>query len=138
MSEGGVTKKMVFSGDVGNTHQPILNDPQRVEQADYLVLESTYGNRLHGERPDYVGALTEILQQTFDQMCIRDRFCCGRFAAPWYNSLKPAACAAARVRCTRPCADAQGFENKEEPRNDKGRAACPVRRISRRCCGLPV
>ncbi len=64
MSEGGVTKKMVFSGDVGNTHQPILNDPQRVEQADYLVLESTYGNRLHGERPDYVGALTEILQQT--------------------------------------------------------------------------
>ena len=30
-------------------HQPILNDPQRVEQADYLVLESTYGNRLHGE-----------------------------------------------------------------------------------------
>ena len=52
MSEGGVTKKMVFSGDVGNTHQPILNDPQRVEQADYLVLESTYGNRLHGERPD--------------------------------------------------------------------------------------
>ena len=67
MSEGGVTKKMVFSGDVGNTHQPILNDPQRVEQADYLVLESTYGNRLHGERPDYVGALTEILQQTFDR-----------------------------------------------------------------------
>ena len=67
MSEGGVTKKMVFSGDVGNTHQPILNDPQRVEQADYLVLESTYGNRLHGERPDYVGALTEIPQQTFDR-----------------------------------------------------------------------
>ena len=58
---------MVVSGDVGNTHQPILNDPQRVEQADYLVLESTYGNRLHGERPDYVGALTEILQQTFDR-----------------------------------------------------------------------
>ena len=41
------------------------------------------------------------------------RFCWGRFAAPWYNNLKPAACEAARVRCTRPCAGAQGFENKE-------------------------
>ena len=39
------------------------------------------------------------------------RFCCGRFAASWYNNLKAAACAAARVHCTRPCADAQGFEN---------------------------
>ena len=39
------------------------------------------------------------------------RFCCGRFAASWYNNLKAAACAAARVHGTRPCADAQGFEN---------------------------
>ncbi len=41
------------------------------------------------------------------------RFCCGRFAASWYNNLKAAACAAARVHDTRPCADAQGFENIE-------------------------
>ena len=42
---------------------------------------------------------------------ITARFCCGSFAASWYNNLKAAACAAARVHCTRPCADAQGFEN---------------------------
>ena len=67
MSEGGVTKKMVFSGDVGNTHQPILNDPQRVEQADYLVLESTYGNRLHDKPKDVRAELTEVLQRAFDR-----------------------------------------------------------------------
>ena len=41
LSEGGVKKKIVFSGDVGNTNQPIINDPQPVQQADYVVLEST-------------------------------------------------------------------------------------------------
>lgn len=67
LTEDGVTKKIVFSGDVGNTNQPIINDPKPVQQADYLVIESTYGNRLHAERPDYVGELTQILQQTFDR-----------------------------------------------------------------------
>ena len=67
LQEGGIEKKIVFSGDVGNIDQPLLNDPQPVAETDYLVVESTYGNRLHGERPDYVGALTEILQQTFDR-----------------------------------------------------------------------
>ena len=67
MTEGGITKKMVFSGDVGNTCQPILNDPQPVAQADYLLLESTYGTRLHGPRPNYIGSLAQILQATFDR-----------------------------------------------------------------------
>ena len=47
LQEGEVQKKIVFSGDVGNTNQPIINDPKCVEEADYLVIESTYGNRLH-------------------------------------------------------------------------------------------
>ena len=47
MQEGDVSKKIVFSGDVGNTDQPIIRDPQTVAEADYLVIESTYGNRLH-------------------------------------------------------------------------------------------
>lgn len=47
LEEGENRKKIVFSGDVGNTNQPIINDPQCVEEADYLVIESTYGNRLH-------------------------------------------------------------------------------------------
>lgn len=47
MSEDGVTKKMVFSGDVGNINQPIIKDPSKVGEADYVLIESTYGNRLH-------------------------------------------------------------------------------------------
>ena len=47
LTEGEEKRKIVFSGDVGNTNQPIINDPQRVEETDYLVIESTYGDRLH-------------------------------------------------------------------------------------------
>ena len=47
LTEGEETRKIVFSGDVGNTNQPIINDPKHVEETDYLVIESTYGNRLH-------------------------------------------------------------------------------------------
>ncbi len=68
MTEGNETKKIVFSGDIGNYNQPLLRDPARTAFADYVVMESTYGNRLHSsERPDYVGELTKILQQTFDR-----------------------------------------------------------------------
>ena len=49
LTEGEQTRKIVFSGDVGNTSQPIINDPKCVEETDYLVIESTYGNRLHEE-----------------------------------------------------------------------------------------
>ncbi|MGI6462700.1 MAG: MBL fold metallo-hydrolase RNA specificity domain-containing protein [Candidatus Scatomorpha sp.] len=49
MSEDGVTKKMVFSGDVGNINQPIIKDPSQVKDADYVLIESTYGNRVHDD-----------------------------------------------------------------------------------------
>ena len=61
LTEGAVQKKIVFSGDVGNINQPIINDQQPVREADYVVLESTYGNRLHGERPDYIGSLARCV-----------------------------------------------------------------------------
>lgn len=68
LNEQGQEKKLVFSGDIGNLNQPILRNPQKVAQADYVILESTYGDRSHGaERPDYVEELTRILQSTFDQ-----------------------------------------------------------------------
>ena len=68
LNEEGVSKKIVFSGDVGNTGQPILREPQPVEGADYVLIESTYGDRLHSEeKPDYTGELTKILQFTFDR-----------------------------------------------------------------------
>ena len=55
MCEDNVEKKIVFSGDVGNINQPIIKDPKTVREADYVVIESTYGNRLHGDEiPDYV------------------------------------------------------------------------------------
>lgn len=67
LTEGDVTKKLVFSGDIGNLDQPIIKNPQYIPDADYVVMESTYGNRNHGDRPDYIKSLTEILQTTFDR-----------------------------------------------------------------------
>lgn len=67
VSENNVTQKIVFSGDIGNLHQPILNDPSYLRQADVVIMESTYGDRLHGERPDYIQDLADTLQTTFDR-----------------------------------------------------------------------
>ena len=66
--EDGKTVKLVFSGDIGNKAQPILKDPIATDTADYVIMESTYGDRLHGmERVDYVKELAEIIQRTFDR-----------------------------------------------------------------------
>ena len=66
VTENEVTKKIVFSGDVGNANQPIIKEPQKVKEADYIVIESTYGDRTHGDViPDYIGEFTRILRETF-------------------------------------------------------------------------
>ena len=57
----------VFSGDIGNLEQPIIKDPTYIQQADYVFMESTYGDRNHAPRPDYVAELAKILQRTFDR-----------------------------------------------------------------------
>lgn len=67
ITEQGATKKLVFSGDIGNLNQPIIRDPQYIDEADYVVMESTYGDRSHGPKPDYIPALTAVLQRTFDR-----------------------------------------------------------------------
>ena len=68
VTENGETRKVTFSGDVGNTDQPILRDPQHVRNTDYLVIESTYGDRNHvRERIDYVSALAERIQTVMDR-----------------------------------------------------------------------
>ena len=67
LTENGETRKIVFSGDVGNTDQPILSDPLTVDEADYLVIESTYGNRLHEKAGDTVAELAAVLQRAFDR-----------------------------------------------------------------------
>ncbi len=68
LTEGGTEKKIVFSGDVGNTNQPIINDPKAVDGCDYLVIESTYGNRVHERhREDTINALAQYIQTTLDK-----------------------------------------------------------------------
>ena len=68
LTEGAETRKIVFSGDVGNTNQPLLNDPKPVKEADYLVIESTYGDRLHaGNKGNAVAELADCIQRAFDR-----------------------------------------------------------------------
>ena len=68
LTEGETTKKIVFSGDVGNINQPLLNDPKKVEETDYLVIESTYGDRYHdNERVYPITELADCLQRAFDR-----------------------------------------------------------------------
>lgn len=67
MTENGETRTVVFSGDIGNVEQPLIRNPQYIESADYVVMESTYGNRVHDRPSDYVTALTKVLQTTFDR-----------------------------------------------------------------------
>ena len=67
VNEEGQSRTILFSGDLGNYNRPLIRDPQPAKPADFVVVESTYGDRLHGPRPDYVGQLTSILQDTFDR-----------------------------------------------------------------------
>lgn len=66
ITEENVTKKLVFSGDIGNINQPLINDPQYIKEADYVIMESTYGDRLHDTPPDYITELAKIIQTTLD------------------------------------------------------------------------
>ena len=68
INEDGVEKNIVFSGDIGNYNQPLIKDPKLTKDADYVVMESTYGDRFHGSgKIDYVKELTDILKETFDR-----------------------------------------------------------------------
>jgi metallo-beta-lactamase family protein len=58
-------KKIVFSGDIGNKGSPIMGDPQLTTTADYVVMESTYGNRLHKGAAESVDELAEAVKVTF-------------------------------------------------------------------------
>ena len=67
-TEDSVTKKIVFSGDIGNMDQPLIKDPKLTKEADYVIMESTYGNRYHSdEKPDYIGDLVKVIKSTFNK-----------------------------------------------------------------------
>lgn len=68
LTEENITKKIVFSGDIGNKNQPLIKDPTKTAEADYVVMESTYGDRMHeASRLDYVKELAAVIQETFDK-----------------------------------------------------------------------
>jgi len=61
--EGGQERKLVFSGDLGQYDTPILKDPECIDSADYVLMESTYGGRRHRDRQETVSEIGEILSQ---------------------------------------------------------------------------
>lgn len=65
--EDEVEKKIVFSGDIGNKNKPLIKDPAYVDEADYVVMECTYGDRLHDRTHEHIGELARILQETLDR-----------------------------------------------------------------------
>ena len=65
LEEEGKKVKLVCSGDVGNLDQPIIRDPQPIADADYVLIESTYGTRFHESGRDPIPFLTDILSRTF-------------------------------------------------------------------------
>jgi metallo-beta-lactamase family protein len=67
LSEGIETKKIVFSGDIGNTNQPIIKDPQYIKEADYVVMEALYGDRNHEKNKDYTLDLAKIIDETLSR-----------------------------------------------------------------------
>jgi metallo-beta-lactamase family protein len=67
LTEDNVVRKIVFSGDIGNVNQTIIRDPQPISEADFVVMESTYGDRNHEYVPDYSEALAKIIEKTFER-----------------------------------------------------------------------
>jgi metallo-beta-lactamase family protein len=66
IDEGGVEKKLIFSGDLGSSDQPIVRDPSWVKEGDVLWLESTYGNRLHKSREETLQELLKIVREAIE------------------------------------------------------------------------
>lgn len=64
MTEEDQEVKVVFSGDIGNVDQPLIRDPEFICDADYVLTESTYGDRVHDKPQDYAAALADVIRQT--------------------------------------------------------------------------
>lgn len=63
--DGNRDKKIVFSGDIGKSGNPIIRDPQYITEADYVVVESTYGNRFHKDLEASINELEAVVKETF-------------------------------------------------------------------------
>ena len=67
MTENGQSKTLVFTGDLGNTGMPIVNDPSPRETTDYVIIESTYGDRFHNKVDNPMKQLSDIMNRTFER-----------------------------------------------------------------------
>lgn len=63
LEENGIQKKVVFSGDIGQYDTPILHDPTAIQTADIVLMESTYGNRLHRDREETIEEIGRVFEQ---------------------------------------------------------------------------
>ena len=66
-TENGKTEKAVFTGDLGNNDIPLLDSPTMIESADYLIMESTYGNRLHMRNDSKAELFLDIVSETLNK-----------------------------------------------------------------------
>lgn len=64
VTQGGEKRSILFSGDVGRWNLPIMRDPQQFKHADYVLIESTYGDREHGEVASIPGELARVINET--------------------------------------------------------------------------
>lgn len=67
VQEGGTTKKLGFTGDIGNPGRPILRDPAKMEDCDWLICESTYGGETHDPPSKSKAALEEVIKRTYER-----------------------------------------------------------------------
>ena len=67
VTENGKTTKAVFTGDIGNNDLPLLDSPTMISNADYVVMESTYGNRLHIRNDNKAEVFLDIVSETLDK-----------------------------------------------------------------------
>lgn len=67
VKENGQETKVVFSGDIGNTDQPFIKDPSFIAEADYVLMESTYGNRVHQDLDNKLELLQKAIVDTYNR-----------------------------------------------------------------------
>ena len=67
VEENGATSRLVFTGDLGRREIPILKDPEPVDNADYLITESTYGSRVHDSFETSNEVLRDVISDTYRQ-----------------------------------------------------------------------
>ncbi len=64
ITQNGQQRSILFSGDVGRPNRPILHDPVLIQEADYILIESTYGDRVHEETEDIKKKIAEVINST--------------------------------------------------------------------------